>query len=66
MLVIISFKCIFKFLNWSRLLELPSSDEMKMSYTEHDFKVDLENFELKGNAAYLKKFIMDKNDALSD
>ena len=27
---------------WSRLGELPSSDEMKMFYTEHDFQVDLE------------------------
>ena len=27
---------------WSRLGELPSFDEMKMFYTEHDFQVDLE------------------------
>ena len=27
------------------LVELPSSDEMKIVYTEHDFQVDLENFE---------------------
>ena len=45
MLVIISFECIFKFFNWSRLVELLSSEEMKMFYTEHDFQVDLENFE---------------------
>ena len=30
---------------WSRLVELPSSDEMKMYYTEHDFQVDLEIYE---------------------
>ena len=47
MLVILSFECIFNFFNWSRLVELPSSDEMKMFYTEHDFQVDLENFEFK-------------------
>ena len=45
MLVIISFECIFKFFNWSRLVELLSSEEMKMFYTEYDFQVDLENFE---------------------
>ena len=45
MLVIISFERIFKFFTWSRLVELPSSDEMKMFYAEHDFQVDLENFE---------------------
>ena len=27
--------------NWSRFVELPSSDEMKMFYTEHDFKLIL-------------------------
>ena len=27
---------------WLRLGELPSSDEMKIFYTEHDFQVDLE------------------------
>ena len=46
MLVIISFECIFKFLTWSHLVELSSSDEMKMFHTEHDFQVDLENFKL--------------------
>ena len=40
MLVIISFKYIFKFFLRGKL---PSSDEMKMFYTEHDFQVDLEN-----------------------
>ena len=30
---------------WSRLVELPNSDEMKMFYTEHDFQVDLEIYE---------------------
>ena len=45
MLVIISFECIFKFFTWSRLVELPSSDEMKMFYTEHEFQLDLENFQ---------------------
>ena len=43
---IISFECIFKLFKWSRFVELPSSDEMKMFYTEHDFQVDIENFEL--------------------
>ena len=38
---------IFKFFNWSRLAELPSSDKIKMLYTEHNFYVDLENFCLK-------------------
>ena len=42
MLVIVSFECIFKFFNWSRMVELPSSDKMKMFYTEHKFQVDLE------------------------
>ena len=36
-------RMLFKFFNWSHLVELPSSDEMKMFYTEHDFQVDLEN-----------------------
>ena len=31
----------------ARLVELPSSDEMKMFYTEHDFQVDLENLRVK-------------------
>ena len=44
MLVIILFKCIFKFSNWSRLVELQSSDEIKMFYTSHDFQIDLKNF----------------------
>ena len=43
--VIISLKCSIKFYNWSRLVALPSSDEMKMFYREHDFQVDLENTE---------------------
>ena len=47
MLVVISFECIFKFFNWSRLVELPGSDEMKIFYTEHDFQVDLENSRLQ-------------------
>ena len=38
----------FKVLHaWSRLGELPSSDEMKMFYTEHDFQVDLENLRVQ-------------------
>ena len=45
MLVIISFECIFKFFTWSQLVELPSSDKMKMFYTKHDFQVDLRNSE---------------------
>ena len=32
---------------WSRLVELPSSDEIKMVYTEHDFQVDLENLRVQ-------------------
>ena len=32
---------------WSRLVELPSSDKMKMFYTEHDFQVDLENLRVQ-------------------
>ena len=32
---------------WSRLGELPSSDEMKIFYTEHDFQVDLENLRVQ-------------------
>ena len=44
-LVIISFGGIFKFFNWSHMVELPSSDEMKMIYTEHKFQVDLGNLE---------------------
>ena len=55
MLVIISFECIFKFFNWSRLVALPSSDKMKMFYTEHDFEVDLENFEF--NLNFMRKEI---------
>ena len=48
MLVIISFKYIFKSsYAWSRLVELSSSDEMKMFYTEHDFQVDLENLRVQ-------------------
>ena len=47
MLVIISFECIFKFFAWSRLVAFPSSDEMKMFYTEHDFQVDLENLQVQ-------------------
>ena len=35
------------FQSWSRLVELPSSDEMKMFYTDHDFKVDLENLRVQ-------------------
>ena len=31
----------------SRLGELPSSDEMEMFYTEHDFQVDLENLRVQ-------------------
>ena len=42
MLVIISFECILKF-----LVEHPSSDEMKMFYTEHDFQGDLENLRVR-------------------
>ena len=49
MLVIISFECIFKFFNWSRYFQLPSSDEMKMFYTEHDFQVEHKNFEFNLN-----------------
>ena len=32
---------------WPRLGELPSSDEMEMLYTEHDFQVDLENLRVQ-------------------
>ena len=46
MLVIISLECIFKFFNYSLLVELPSSDEMKMFCAEYDFQVDLAYFEL--------------------
>ena len=35
---------VFQFL--SRLVELQSSDEMKMFYTEHDFQVELVNFKI--------------------
>ena len=35
------------FQSWSRLVELPRSDEMKMFYTDHDFKVDLENLRVQ-------------------
>ena len=31
----------------SRLGELPSFDEMKVFYTEHDFQVDLENLRVQ-------------------
>ena len=51
MLVIISFERILKFFNWSRLVELPSLDKMKMFYTEHNFYVDLKNFSLKLHAS---------------
>ena len=38
----------FKVLHvWSRLGEFPSSDEMEMFYTEHDFQVDLENLRVQ-------------------
>ena len=47
MLVIISFKYIFSSSCASRLGELPSSDEMEMFYTEHDFQVDLENLRVQ-------------------
>ena len=39
MLIITSFECIFNFFNSSRLVELPSYDEMEMFYTEHDFEI---------------------------
>ena len=42
MLVIISFKCISKSFNWSHLVGVRRDE---MFYTEHDFQVDLENFE---------------------
>ena len=44
---------------WSRLVELPSSDEMKMFYTEHDFQVDLEiyEFSLKFHAERIDLFL---------
>ena len=47
MLVITSFEHFFRFFNWSRLVALPSSDEMKMFYTEHDFQVELENLRVE-------------------
>ena len=47
MLVIMSFERIIKFFNWSRLVEHPSSDEMKMFYTKHDFQVDLETLRVQ-------------------
>ena len=58
MLVIISFERIFKFFNWSRLVELPNSDEMKMFYTKHDYYVYLENFEF--NLKFYVKIIQHK------
>ena len=36
---------LFKFFTWSRLVEPPSSDEMKLFYAEHDFQIDLEKSE---------------------
>ena len=50
---------------WSRLVELPSSDEMEMFYTEHDFQVDLENLRVqleiscKENATLLRSYYED-------
>ena len=63
MLIIILFECIFKFFNWSRLVELPSSDEMKMFYTEHDFQVDLEKseFNLKFHAERIQHIYTGNN-----
>ena len=40
-----SFVCIFRIFNGSRYFQLPNSDEMATFYTEHDFQVDLENFD---------------------
>ena len=40
-----NFELIIKFFNCSRHFQFPSSDEMKIFYTEHDFQVDLENLE---------------------
>ena len=59
MLVIILFQCIFKFFTWSRLVKLLSSDEIKIFYLEHDFQVDLENFEfnLKFHAESIQHYI---------
>ena len=47
MLVITSFVHFFRFFNWSRLVALPSSNEMKMFYTEHDFQVEPENLRVQ-------------------
>ena len=48
MLVIITFKYLFYVLHaWSRLVELQSSAEMEMFYTEHDFQVDLKNLRVQ-------------------
>ena len=39
---IIQMHFFFKFFNWSRLVELPSSDEVKMFHTELEiFKINL-------------------------
>ena len=50
--VIISFKCIFKFFAW---LEFRRDE---MFNTEHDFQVDLENFEF--NLKFHEERIQDK------
>ena len=41
------FECIFKFFIWSRLVDLPSSHEMKVFCTENEFQVDLENLRVQ-------------------
>ena len=47
MLVITSFVHFFRFFNWSRLVALLSSNEMKMFSTEHDFQVEPENLRVQ-------------------
>ena len=44
---------------WSRLGELPSSDEMKMFYAEHDFQVDLENLRVQLEISCRENVAMD-------
>ena len=47
MLVMISFKSILSSSCLVTIVELPSSDEMEMLYTEHNFQVDFENLRVQ-------------------
>ena len=47
MLVMISFKSILSSSCLVTIVELPSSDEMEMFYTEHNFQVDFENLRVQ-------------------